>query len=177
MPRPKKTDHIVMRNGGLFCMHCGTAYALSFPVSVTMFAATGNAFTKEHRNCPKTWSPPTGDLAKPELERSIQWWQQGERGRSSEAMAKHLHANRQEGHMPADLDGCAHPIDPDDFRRCHLLLEWMPEYRIRLHHMQQLSTPWRNLVDHWEELTRMLLEQMATNRDNGMYKRMKELGC
>lgn len=69
-----------------------------------------------------------------------------------------------------------HPSDPDDFRRCYLLLETVPEWKEKLHLLKDLSPVWSNLVDNWAELTRLLLEQMAGKKNN-MYEFMQTLGC
>ena len=73
-----------------------------------------------------------------------------------------------------------HPSDPDDFGRCHRLLEAVPEWRPRMGEMAAHSRVWSRLAEHWDELTQMYLRVVEGGRWNlpasrAMYQRMKEL--
>jgi hypothetical protein len=69
------------------------------------------------------------------------------------------------------------PADPDDFRRCYLLIKAVPQWKERLVELKSLSETWSKLVDNWDKLTEMLEEQMRTRKANGMYELMNSLGC
>jgi hypothetical protein len=98
------------------------------------------------------------------------WWlDNGERGISSETMFQCL-----SGKIISNDKGC-HPHDPDDFKRCYMLLKAIPEWKDDLHKLKDLSIEWSNLVDNWDKLTEMLEEQLSSKQDNGMYELMEKL--
>lgn len=67
------------------------------------------------------------------------------------------------------------PLDPDDLRRCLLLLERFPAWRERLHEVAARYPEWTRLVDEWDDLAAALHSELA--RTPGLavetYKRMK----
>ena len=173
MARKRKTDHVVMRNGQPFCMHCGRSYQMNLPAPIRVVTGMINGFIAEHKDCKKTWEEPTIDTnGKSERECATFWLANGERGVSSETMFSTLYGTHL---LPPER--FSHPLDPDDFRRCHLLLETVPHWRERLSDLKALGDPWPALVDNWDKLTEMLEENMHERKDNGMYTFMKELGC
>lgn len=103
------------------------------------------------------------------------WLAQGERGVSSEAIVRHI-TGINVGSRRWFPDN---PSDPDDLRRCILLLEAVPELRMGFDKLRAASPVWEKLVDNWDELVALFYEEVP-NR-NGYaprtYKRMKELGC
>lgn len=171
----KSTSHVVMRNGDLFCSNCGKDFKLQMPMSPSMFSAITNQFSKEHASCPKTWTEPVPSPEKQvnseAIAKNVNWWiKNGERGISSETMLKYTY-----GLDIAQYE--CHPCDPADFKRCHLLLQAVPQLRNYLHRMNDVSPVWANLVANWDKLTEMLEEQMRTKKPNGMYEFMRSLGC
>lgn len=69
------------------------------------------------------------------------------------------------------------PWDPEDFRRCYLLLRLVPEWRDRLHKVEEIFPEWKGLVENWDELTE-LYEKERENTDGNaphLYTRMKAL--
>ena len=74
------------------------------------------------------------------------------------------------------------PSDPSDFYRCYKLIKEVPEWKNELYKVAKLSNTWRNVIDKWNELSKLLEEQMEW-RDKGiaasndMYDFMKKLGC
>lgn len=77
-------------------------------------------------------------------EDAVRWLARGERGASSNTIFAHLTC----------IDALAgdrkdHPYDPDDFRRCRLLLEQVPSLVPLFHRMASVSTEWSNLVEQW----------------------------
>lgn len=181
MPRKKKTDHCVMRNGHPFCTHCGQSYEMKLPAPIPIVTATINAFIDVHKNCEKRWVEPTVDPSKSIEDKLIFWYKNGERGVSSETMFANFvkltgDLARQIFKVRPKKDW-HHPCDPDDFFRCHKLLETVPELRKHLDQMREVSPVWNNLVENWDKLTEMLEEQLKTRKANGMYELMRELGC
>lgn len=75
---------------------------------------------------------------------AAQWLANGERGMSSEALFSRL-----SGVDCSEFDRTAHPYDPDDFRRCRLMLEACPELADNLHHATDLSPQWAALIGSW----------------------------
>jgi len=166
----KKTDHITMRNKGLFCLNCGGEQTLPMPLAIPIFTAMTKAFTKMHKDCDKTWEQPEVDQSLSTVSRAAWWLKNGWRGVSSETIFQTISGQKVTRHLN-------HPYDPDDFYRCYLLLKTIPEWRGQMDKMRKVSDVWNKLVDNWGELTEMLEEQMETKNPNGMYKFMQELGC
>lgn len=82
-----------------------------------------------------------------------EWLATGKRGLSSEAMFSHL--------LGVQLWDCernrtAYPHDPDDMRRCRLLIEAVPEVERRFKQMADLSPKWAALVAAWDEICEMM---------------------
>jgi len=131
------------------------------------------AFIKLHKDCRQTWVQPEADLTTTVHQRMQFWLTQGERGTSSETIFSVLGGDSGWCRHP---NVYCHPLDPDDFRRCYLLLETIPEWKADLHKLKEISLVWSNLVDNWPELTQLLEEQMRTHKANGMYDLMKSCG-
>lgn len=99
------------------------------------------------------------------------WLMSDDTGVSSKTMAAVLCG------VPYALNRRHHPSDPDDFGRCHRFLEAVPEARAKLVEMKRASSVWSNLVDSWDELTALYLEELPSGKAPRLYARMKELGC
>lgn len=80
---------------------------------------------------------------------AIQWMATGERGLSSETLFSYL-----TGH---DIQSKSYrnffPGDPDDLRRCMLLLEQCPGLKPNLPRIVQAGPVWAALFARWDELT------------------------
>lgn len=163
-----------IRNGNLFCLNCGEEHKLNLPIPVNELVRRGRAFNSLHKNCNLTWKQPEVDQTKNITEKMEFWIEHGEQGTSSKTIFMILSGinPRFGGNFR-----CDHPHDPDDFRRCYLLLKTIPEWKLRLFELKEISLVWSNLVDNWDKLTEMLEEQMKTHKANGMYEFMKSLGC
>lgn len=83
----------------------------------------------------------------------VKWLAAGERGISSESMVSHIYG------WPVSRWGLGHPYDPDDLRRCLLLLQASPETRTHLPQMATASKQWKALVERWDELERLFIEE------------------
>lgn len=99
-------------------------------------------------------------------ENAMRWLEYGERGMSSEAMF-----SRFTGITLDEEDNTNHPYDGGDFRRCRLLLEYVPEFKSQLHLMKDVSPQWHSLVNSWDELCEVMdaeapdwREQSGTSR-------------
>lgn len=98
------------------------------------------------------------------------WIAYGQRGLSSEAIVITLTGESWWAGQPSRrrLD---HPYDPGDFRRCVKLLEAVPVARLELWRMRAVSPEWAALVDNWEQLEALALEEvpdfMGAARANG----------
>jgi hypothetical protein len=94
---------------------------------------------------------PRGDVAAMSLDQQVDAWRRrGDVGASSEALANVLMGM---AHAPEEP---AYPRDAGDFQRCALLLVWAPGLRERLPSIATRSTPWRAIVEHWDELEMLL---------------------
>lgn len=168
----KKQPHTGFRNGDLFCFNCGKSYKMNLPQPISMAAAMMKQFDKDHKSCAKTWVEPVPEPdGKTEEENALWWIQNGEHGMSSKTIFNLLGALR-----ISNESMCA-PADPDDFRRCYLLIKAVPQFKPKLHLLKSLGEPWPAIVDNWDKLSAMLEEQMQTGKNNGMYDFMKSIGC
>ena len=66
------------------------------------------------------------------------------------------------------------PSDAGDFRRCLMLLEYIPEWRERLPEVAERFPAWRHIVEHWDELE-FLYEEGRTDIDPSFRKFRKRL--
>ena len=110
---------------------------------------------------------------------AVNWLANGERGTSSNTMFERFTGID----CTKNYFGGSHPRDPDDFRRCELLLRQVPEFRECLPTMADMSAAWSQLVDHWGEIVALMEEECpgvfsgkhgAARRT---YELMKPLGC
>lgn len=166
-----KVTHTTIRNGKLFCLHCGDEHALPMPMSVDDFSNKTKAFNAIHGNCKKTWTEPVVDKSLSFYQKAMWWMDNGETGSSSKTM---WNCFMQRPTFPVN-----HPYDPDDFSRCYKLLETVPEWKTQLDRLRHLSPVWSNLVDNWDKLTSMYEENVKTHWKNskkiGMYDFMQKL--
>lgn len=162
------------RNGNLFCFNCGESQTLPLPMRVELATDFMMSFSKLHRKCPNTWIEPQNvDALINTEEQNCDWWiKNGEHGISSKTMFNFLSDG-----LKIENRELRTPSDPDDFRRCHLLLEAIPQFRGKLDRMKSVDQTWANLVENWDRLTEMLLENIAMGKPNGMLEFMKKLGC
>ena len=106
----------------------------------------------------------------------LAWYAYGECGISSKAMACAVLDMKTDARWAIRN----HPLDPDDFRRCSLFLDAVPLAWQHMRKVAKLSPIWHNLVDHWDELERLLDEETKGSRLNAapkLYARMKQLGA
>ncbi len=156
-----KSSHVGFRNGALFCFHCGSSFNMQLPTPVSMATAMMTQFEKDHRKCKKTWTEPVAaPNGKSEQENALWWCLNGEHGMSSKSIYNEL--SRGLGCPQLGNDRTAAPHDPDDFRRCYLLLEAVPQWKSRLDELRKLSPIWSKLVDHWPRMTELIEQAMKS---------------
>jgi hypothetical protein len=107
-------------------------------------------------------------------DRVLNWYATGRTGVSSEAMANTV----------CDIEcsnGFAnHPHDPSDFNRCLLFLEAVPEAKLLLSKVAEISPVWKRLVERWDEIESMLIGEVGHNWSKGRsapktYELMREI--
>lgn len=103
----------------------------------------------------------------------LTWFGTGQVGASSTAMALCIAGAK---------GGNSHPLDPSDLNRCLLFLEAVPEARDHMDKLRQLSPTWAKLVDRWEEVEAVFLDEVGRNwckggRATKTYELMKSIGC
>lgn len=99
----------------------------------------------------------TSDSNSNDLPMSIfsEWLWNGERGVSSEAIVSQL-----TGSSPRRDDrGFDHPYDPDDFRRCELMIRSVPVSRLVISRMSSRSRAWAALVPIWDDVVAAMEEE------------------
>jgi hypothetical protein len=105
-------------------------------------------------------------------ENIIRWLATGEIGESSKAMAFKA--------LGQDTPNKSYPLDPDDFKRCLKLLKAAPLVRLHFPSIREPSPTWANIIDHWDELEALFIEEAGTDWNTRWsaprtYARMQEL--
>ena len=106
----------------------------------------------------------------------ILWLANGERGVSSNTIVTHLTGIYTLG----PYQRRSHPYDPDDLRRCRLLLEAVPELEANFANMATCSGVWGKLVLHWQELCDLMDREAPRWRERegsavAVFRRMEKL--
>lgn len=90
------------------------------------------------------------------LEHFTGWLASGERGISSEAIVSQLTGQP----VGRRWFGGDHPYDPDDFRRCEILLRTYPLARLVFSALMPSRSPvWAALVARWDEIVALIEEE------------------
>ena len=82
---------------------------------------------------------------------ALRWLGVGEQGKSSMALFAATVGVTPEG-VRDRSDLTAFPLDADDFRRCALLYDAVPEVRVNLPRARDIHPVWAGLVDQWDDL-------------------------
>jgi hypothetical protein len=112
-------------------------------------------------------------------ENAVRWMAVGEQGLSSLAIFWNVYGDHWESQEEALPKEC--PYDPDDLRRCRLLLEQVPSVQERFARvMPNVSPTWARLVERWDELCATMDAEAPQWRDAGgrapkTYAIMKQL--
>jgi hypothetical protein len=67
------------------------------------------------------------------------------------------------------------PLDPDDFGRCHRLLEAIPEWQSRLDRVADRYPEWRPMVREWDGMRALYLEEEPSGTAPKLYAWMHVL--
>lgn len=101
---------------------------------------------------------------------TTQWLASGQRGISSNTIFTFL-----TGINALDNSRHSHPHDPDDLKRCRLLLEQCPQLKNIFDDMKKVSKEWGFLVSDWDELCKTMDEE-APDWRNGKGSAPKTYG-
>lgn len=88
----------------------------------------------------------------------LNWIGTGEVGASSTAMALAAVGAKNDGR---------YPFDPDDFNRCLLLLEAVPEIRQNMDKVAAINAFWSRLIEHWDELEKCFIDEVGLGWTKG----------
>jgi hypothetical protein len=96
------------------------------------------------------------------------WLASGERGSSSETIVGRFLG------LGITQYECE-PSDPDDLRRCALMLAACPEVKAWLPKMASVSPAWKRLIDQWDELVALMWAEALKNGNQcpKTFKRMQ----
>lgn len=166
MGKPRKnTDHVVPGNNSLRCLNCGREQLVAFPISIPVYVAMGNAFTKEHRDC----EPSEAGKARFRYANVDEWLGSWDTGISSLTIVAVF-----EGRNAPDRPDVPH--DPSDFGRCYRLLQVAPPaWRANLSRVSERYPAWRPFVDRWSELEALYEEERPTGEAPKLYALMRDL--
>lgn len=159
------TTSPVERREHLHCARCDERLVLVMPVGIKTLVGVIRGFEEAHVECgmfPERQAPPPPHFKTPQ-----DWLDHGEVGTSSKTIWCVMEGKR--CHSPGV------PRDPDDFRRCHLLLEAFPGWRQRLPEVAKSFPEWTSLVAEWEALTVLFLAERTAGRAPKLYARLHEL--
>ncbi len=173
----KRNEHVVLKRDGsnkMACMHCGDEYALPMPMELWAFGALIKAFGEEHADC----DPEPAVVARfaEEARRRVetsqtmtpdQWRASDDTGISSLTIWSVMTGRR--------VASRAYPRDPDDFGRCHRLLERIPAWRERLPEVAAACPDWAGLVREWPRMTEIYLRDLPTGESAEIYEIMQQL--
>lgn len=163
--------HAILDGSDLFCRHCGKREAV-LPISISekrmrALQLTGEAFAEEHAACVETDASPTRRAA----ESPDAWLTSGDVGISSATIWSVMTGRP----FPLRHFWPDTPCDPDDFGRCHRLLDRFPEWRARLDEVAEWYPNWKPLVREWDRMTALYLRDQPTGRCAELYALMREL--
>lgn len=102
---------------------------------------------------------------------AMEWQRRAEKGISSNAIFETM-----TGFPVCGSWGRGYPSDPDDLRRCRLLLDAVPEFSDRLEEMAIVGPEWAELVAIWPQLCSIMDEELKARppRAPKTYALMKE---
>lgn len=157
----------VMMGGGpgevAYCQRCGDGLRLGLPMDVTVFLAASKAFVKAHSRCQ------SGGYKEKVPTTPVEWSVGRDTGTSSLTICSVL------GGIPLTDRLADVPHDPADFGRCHRLLQLFPAWIPQLEKVAKAYPKWAGLIEHWQELTVLYLEELPAGSSPKLYERMKDI--
>lgn len=105
----------------------------------------------------------------------LEWLKGPDTGTSSRSIFAVL--SKKHGHLAfvGHGFGPSEPLDPDDFGRCHRLLQAIPEWRGRLAEVAAAYPGWGPLIREWDRCTALYEQEEPTGRAPKLYALMQEL--
>jgi hypothetical protein len=105
-------------------------------------------------------------------ERAQAWIVNGRVGMSSRSIYCHMMGVE-------NKRGWDYPLDPDDLNRCLLLLDLIPEWKVRMCEMSTRGKEWAGLAEKWAEISACFIDEVGLNWSHGdkagrTYAMMKE---
>ena len=117
-------------------------------------------------------------LSKSIKERIIIWCLYGERGVSSNTICSVLsEIEKPEEMIGSGVNDYDTPHDPDDFRRCYLLLKLIPEWVDKLYLVAEKFPRWKGFVKNWDVMTALYEKELGSTDKKApmLYKIMSEI--
>ena len=103
---------------------------------------------------------------------TLPWWHQAPKPTPDPTAAIRAELQKLEQNIGNRRDASR---DPDDFGRCHRLLERFPEWRERLPEVADKFPVWRGLVAEWDRLTAIYLRDLPTGRSDELFQEIQRL--
>lgn len=153
----------VERRSHMWCNRCGERMVTEMPLKIDTMVEVMKGFQRAHAKCGDRPLAPVPE--RPSIRSPDDWLRYGEVGTSSRFIWSVMMGTAGQPSAPSD---------PDDFRRCHELLECFPDWRRR---MPEMATKpgWAKLATEWERLTALYVEELENDAAPKLYKAMKSL--
>jgi len=103
-----------------------------------------------------------------QLKALAEWLLNGEHGTSSLCLAGMMLGSTTNFRLDT-------PSDPDDFRRCYLLINYLPD-GVALFKNKVVGEKWKAIAENWEELCRLFEKEKISGYAPELYQKMKDLG-
>jgi len=159
--RDPKESHCTVHGSDLRCLHCGDAYTMGVPASLTMVVAMMKQFETDHRKC----KPSERGAARFKYTTPAEWLASWDTGESSKFIWHYMMGLAHKSSLPQD---------PADFGRCHRLLAAFPQWKARLPEMAEACRAWAPLIKAWPELERLYLEELPSGKCPKLFAAMAE---
>lgn len=155
------------------CQRCSTVFDAQIVVDAPIAVAAASMQAVRCPNCSSTKcglggsyddAPPT---TAPLVDRVLWWQHRGEHGVSSATIFRAMTGIVVYG----GSDGI--PYDPDDFRRCCLLLTLIPEWKSELGKVAEVYPYWKPFIDKWAEMDALFIRESPAGRCPELYALMQ----
>lgn len=164
-------DHVVLQGEVMLCLHCGARQPVAFPIDIAVLAAAGKAYSATHRRCkPNPAVAATVEQRRADAAKDPLTWFTGPDTGISSVTIWHVMTGRQ---WPEEAFSPNVPHDPDDFGRCHRLLQAFPSWRPRPPEVAARYPKWGPMVREWDRMTALYEDELK--RPDGMAPKLYEL--